>query len=105
MKRRRGLLCMALLASACANPPPISRPIPPPDPIMPDDAVKNAETAANVANTCYFIAKSSWGKFTARDARLIADQWWFVHGGGISMLEVKVSKRTGQLTDCTDIEQ
>jgi hypothetical protein len=92
-----------MLLSACAAPEPR---IPPPDPILETDVVKDAEAAARIANTCSFITgKKGWQRFMANEARLIGDDWSFVAGGGISMLEVKVSKRTGLLTDCTDIEQ
>jgi hypothetical protein len=83
-----------LLLAACANP----RYEPLPDPILPDDAVKDAQTAAAIANReCY---PASDFVFTAKDAHLRGDEWRLVAWDNDSMKGVDISKRTGKATGC-----
>ena len=87
------LLPLVLLAG-CAS----GYPVPPPDPILPTDAVKDIETALQRANE--HCKPDPHVTFGVRDGKLIGETWLFSADTGGEIHFAKVFKGSG-FVDCS----
>lgn len=89
---------LILLLSACASNPGIA----PPNPILPSDQVKDAATAAMIANR---DCPDFNGGAHARAGLLVGDNWMFGYDiPGASMKHVAVRKSDGKIVSCVALE-
>lgn len=92
-KSGRIIICLSfVLLTGCVDNPP------PPDPIQPDDQVKDLPSAVKRAMAvCGFVNPDLAGK-------LVKDQWVIFEDNYFGIYSAKVNKRDGRVSDCGDIE-
>jgi hypothetical protein len=69
---------------------------PAPNPIMPDDLVKDARTAIEIASKACDFGESPFGY----RARLVGDYWIVLSSDAFSIRNASVAKRDGKAIDC-----